>query len=224
MCATSMHTVCANELTENSYRRVSAAVVTIVVLLIVTTNFTNNKVQPRFSQQINLIVVWCIGVLLWPLLFHATLGMESLNTSKILILPFLWPIALGLFDLMNSDSQTCETEKRWWMSSKTMDANALAGMTFALGSVLSVNMDKRLSQSVTPVLMMALAICIALIIPSPAMSPGSQRHSVVNAVQKVSVHYAIGLLLAAICVYIVKVRSTGAHATEELRKIAQLQQ
>jgi len=132
----------------------------------------------------------------WPVLFDMTVGYDKIIDRPILMLGFTWPSVMGLFDglfLMDMPPAT-KAGAIQRSNALNMDAQAIISAAFAMGALLS-NLK---SAAGTHVIMYALIMSLALVIPSVATPSHTQDHVFVQAGQKAALADAIAFVLSGI--------------------------
>ena len=139
--------------------------------------------------------VTAASIFVWPVLWDTTIGFERLVEQPRTAFGFFWPMVISSFDLrfaMGSHRGTNKNMDALAMG-LTLDAQAIVSAAFAMGALLvSVR-----SVRGTHIIMYALIACLALVIPTIS-APNGHNRAIVLSVQRASLNYAIGYIVAGI--------------------------
>lgn len=144
------------------------------------------------------------GVLFWPVLFDIVVGYDVLMKHPYAFLGFLWPLMMGLIDMRASADRTLldVTDKHGNVRIGTFraDVGVIVTTAFAMGSLMSSKSDVGSARLASPLIMFALVLCLAFVLPAGDAADGASfRHTVtVQSVQKVALNYAVGFVLTGI--------------------------
>jgi hypothetical protein len=138
------------------------------------------------------------SVAVWPTLFNTTIGYDKLIKYPRLSFGFLWPIGISLIELSSVVSRPPLRGGRDAImqraNSLNADAQAIISAAFAVGALLS----GLKSAAGTHIIMYALILSLALVIPNIALPHTAIGQSIVNSVQNVALNYAIGFIITGI--------------------------
>ena len=157
----------------------------------------------RQDEEMRLIynAVLAGSVIAWPLIFDATIGLDKLTDKPKLLFGFLWPIILGLVELNYVSRFSTDTGKLGNASALfqhadlSKDTTAIISAAFAMGSLL---IGSRRNTAVNYIIMYALLFCVAFLVPTIQIPPGTKEAIMWRSVQKVVLNYAIGFTIAGI--------------------------
>lgn len=141
------------------------------------------------------------SVLLWPVIFDATIGLSQLFAKPKLLVGFFWPIVLGLTELnyVSRFSTTTGAQGRaaalFQQADLNVDTTMIISAAFAMGSLL---LGSRRNTPVNYMIMYALLFCVAFLVPTLQIPPETKESIMWRSVQKVVLNYAIGFTIAGI--------------------------
>ena len=137
-----------------------------------------------------------LGMLLWPVLFDITVGYDSLAKRPRLLLGFAWPVAITSFSLNSvMDRRTLSAaETKGVQRALNNDAQAIISAAFAMGALLS----GLKSASGTHIIMYALILSLAFVVPSIVTSDNAMSRTMVTSGQSLALNWAIGLIMTGI--------------------------
>ena len=130
------------------------------------------------------------------MLFDVTVGLDKVIERPRLTLGFIWPEAMALLDshFIMRVAPTSTTEARGRAQALNMDAQAIISAAFAMGALLS----GLKSAAGTHIIMFALIMSLALVIPSVSTPSHTQDHIIVQAFQKSALNYSMGFIITGI--------------------------
>jgi hypothetical protein len=146
------------------------------------------------------------SVLLWPILWDITVGLRKLSDQPRIAFGYFWPMVISSMDLLyvmdkrNNNDRTIDTLSRKLGN----DAQSIISAAFAVGALMST---LKSVQSVH-LIMYALVACLALVVPQVSIPQNTRDRSVVTSIQKASLNYALGFIIAGIGADML---SGGAH-------------
>ena len=156
--------------------------------------------------------VYAAGIVLWPLLFHALVDLNSIGntthgiTNFLMTIGFMWPVVLIAVDMLC----VCKRKKANAQESLSREgeirgnANVLIGAAWALGALLSVvkgsEGDYPQSREGARIILIALLLCLAFVIPTSDHPTRSYDTSMIRAGQKTILNFSIGLFVTGIAV------------------------
>jgi len=156
------------------------------------------KATPDFSRRIAACSSYSVLSVLWPSLFACLVGLDSLLRSPMLWFALVWPPALLSISVANSYQPR---DGRYHAKASTqMDTNAIAGFCFAVGGLASSRLGRKVANGTGGMLAAAFLMCLAFVMPSPEIPEDDTLSVVVETVQQAFLHFAIGLLIAAILI------------------------
>lgn len=147
-----------------------------------------------------------IGLLLWPLVWDAAVasgavsGLQRLASQPKLFLALLWPLVMVLVDLQyvrNRSQDALFFESLHRIGYLQSDANTIITAAFAMGTLIT-SMHKQSKGEGVRVVMYALLLCVAFVIPTSDVPVTSRAALIIRSGQKVCLNYAIGFVIAGI--------------------------
>ena len=146
--------------------------------------------------------VLALGLLLWPLIWDAALGsgLARLARQPKLFLALLWPLVMVLVDLQyvrNRSQDALFFESLHRIGYLQSDANTIITAAFAMGTLIT-SMHKQSRGEGVRVVMYALLLCVAFVIPTSDVPVTSRAALIIRSGQKVCLNYAIGFVIAGI--------------------------
>jgi hypothetical protein len=162
--------------------------------------------------------VTAVGAFLWPVLWDILAGMSVVSHHPLTMFGFLWPMVVGLLDLtyVRSAKNAVQAEKVFGIGELSTDANTLVGVAFAVGSLLS-SQSTAVADATVPLLMYALLLLIAFIVPTPSLDPNDYSGFLAGTVQRMFFNYAMGFVVAGISLNISQQGNKGLQTA--LRKV-----
>lgn len=135
------------------------------------------------------------SILLWPMLWDLTVGLDVLVEKPRMLFGFYWPMvvsSLNLPAIMDTRLVLAQSSEET-ESGLTADAQAIISAAFAMGALLATTKSVR----GTHIIMYAMIACLALVVPN-INTADDQHRAVVYACQRASLNYAIGFIVAGI--------------------------
>ena len=160
----------------------------------------------RQDEQMKLVynAVLTSSVLVWPVVFDATIGLGKLFENPKLIVGFFWPIIISMTELnyvskfSTSTGPDGKSSSSWFQQADlNADTSAIISAAFAMGSLL---ISSRKTTGVNYILMYALLFCVAFLVPTLQVPPDTKEGVMWRSVQKVILNYAIGFTISGISV------------------------
>lgn len=168
-------------------------VVGACVYIIANTHFMKKAETPRVCVRLNVLTVWTIAMIVWPLVWYNTIDEKYRTVESIPCL--LWPLLLLGMDIASLKRSSYETQSQSKRNLLAMDANTICSLTFAVSSVIGAQRH----ECCRKIFMYAIIACIAFVIPAPHSTSDSDMDTIViEAAQKAILSYATGLLLGGI--------------------------
>ncbi|AGO83807.1 hypothetical protein psal_cds_251 [Pandoravirus salinus] len=145
-----------------------------------------------------------VGVLLWPVMWDALAGYAIVAHHPLTLFGFAWPIIMSMLDLsyLAADKNSVQAQRVFGLGEVSSDANTLVGVAFAVGSLLVSQGNTRLADATIPLLMYALLLLIAFIVPIPTLDPDDYSGFITGAIQRTFFNYAMGFVIAGISINI----------------------
>ena len=147
---------------------------------------------PRVRARLNVLTVWTIAMIAWPLMWYNTIDEKYRTIESIPCL--LWPLILLGMDIASLKRSSYESQSQSKRSLLAMDANTICSLTFAVSSVIGAQRH----ECCRKIFMYAIIACIAFVIPAPHSSDSDMDTIVIEAAQKAILSYATGFLLGGI--------------------------
>ena len=157
--------------------------------------------------------VLVVGTLLWPLIWFCFVPFEKLTTCPIISLSLVWPFVIGIFQLYDSFHDKSESTLDFQQHRVVLiggihfDANVIISLIFAIIALfwtLSFKyglVTKNVTGPSIKVLILALLVVVALILPTQHNSDNNQKYtSYLRAAQRIFINYCIGFILLALMV------------------------
>nr|UDO47825.1 hypothetical protein [Pandoravirus massiliensis] len=141
-----------------------------------------------------------VGVLVWPVLWDALAGYAIVAHHPLTLFGFAWPILMSMLDLsyLAANKNSLQAQRVFGLGEISSDANTLVGVAFAVGSLLVSQGNTRLADATIPLLMYALLLLIAFIVPIPTLDPDDYSGFATGAIQRTFFNYAMGFVIAGI--------------------------
>ncbi|AVK76880.1 hypothetical protein pmac_cds_192 [Pandoravirus macleodensis] len=141
-----------------------------------------------------------VGVLVWPVLWDALAGYAIVAHHPLTLFGFAWPILMSMLDLsyLAANKNSIQAQRVFGLGEISSDANTLVGVAFAVGSLLVSQGNTRLADATIPLLMYALLLLIAFIVPIPTLDPDDYSGFATGAIQRTFFNYAMGFVIAGI--------------------------
>ena len=147
----------------------------------------------RFRTKMALLTTWCVGMLLWPLIWKRVLGNQNYNNRA--VLPgLIWPFIMQLYDIHLLKSRPHEIIHESKRHSLFSDASSICGMTFSLSGILGASGHSCCSH----IFLIAILGCVAFVMPAPHSYSTTITTVVIEAVQKLCLTYSTGLMLSGV--------------------------
>ncbi len=121
------------------------------------------------------------GMLLWPVLFDLCIGLRDLVKRPRMMFGFFWVPLIMALDMGFVVRGSTQGELPFQHHELSQDTSTI-------------------NYSATHILMYALLLCIAFIVPTVTVPRGTKQAVLVRSVQKVALNYAIGLVICGISV------------------------
>ena len=165
----------------------------------------------RYKMHIVTSSIYCVGALLWPVVFYfiAASSYAALRDPYI-VFGFLWPLVLLMMDIafVTQRFRRSESEEESLSNELRGSGGMLIGAAWAVGALLAVIASKKIvspasggegwSETAARLVLIALLLCIAFLIPSPQHNARSYFSLQYRSAQKVMLNYAIGLFVVGV--------------------------
>ena len=176
-----------------------------VALYVVMLNYGPDE-KDKVKLKATLLTILACGALLWPAVWYLSIGRIILQTSGFFVLfGAIWPQLMLTIDMLSlPHHEDIRPENLGIVGSVQDDANSLIGVAFAFAMMMLstyASAKKEIYGSLMMV-MFALIICIAFVVPQPITKKDDDSRMVGAITQRTIFAYAMGYLLTALCVVI----------------------
>ena len=156
----------------------------------------------REKARIVVAGVYAAGLLLWPVICSTIIGWDKIKAHPILGIAFAWTVGAFAWELFANMGEETDHEAMRATGDTRTNANVIIGAAWAVGSLLAVvRATGSQSSDGARILLMALVLCIAFVIPLPIdENPRTIRSRVVRSSQRSVLYYAVGLFIAGIII------------------------
>lgn len=202
----------SNVVTDNTLWVLVGIQVFLSILLICVSGKTLAPLSKHLKQRgdddamIHFNVI-TIGTLLWPIIWYLTIGFTSIKTCSVLLIAFLFPILLGVFQLYDiyydkcEDIQDHQQQRTSLIGGIQTDNATIISFAFAMGALFFILKDRENLYPSIKMVIIALIICIALIVPTQNFVDNNQRYTTyIRVAQRIFMNYALGFILAALLI------------------------
>lgn len=177
----------------------------IVVILVLSQrteqNIRHDEGGRKDALRTRILAVFASGAIAWPLLWLLVVGKRNLTKHPFIIAGLIWPLVMTALDmnlLVHGEHPRSGTSDKFHIEGLKSSGGGIVSISFALGSLLVAQMDREASNAASPILMFALLLCMAFVVPETALSPRSFTAQTTEAVQKVFVNYSTGLVITGV--------------------------
>lgn len=145
-----------------------------------------------------------LGVLAWPVVWDVLVGYSVVAHHPLTFFGFVWPIFMNLIDLVYASraNNTKASDKVFGIGQVSADAATVVGIAFAIATLLTSQANKPLANATVPLIMYALLLLIAFVVPTPSLDPDSYVGFAVGSIQRTFFNYAMGLVVTGIAINI----------------------
>lgn len=182
----------------------------------------NGQEKNHLDDKARANAVLAASALLWPVAFDYLVGYDKLGSPSALA-GFSVPLGLGVLNLRGGNSATCE--KRTKDSDRRAEAQSIIQAAFATGILLFNSTDRFLQQRGIRLIMFAVLLCVAIVIPQGILGDGpSGDKLVVQAMQRGALNWSIGLIIVGILTAAppqVSTRARSGKSEQEIRESKQ---
>lgn len=159
-------------------------------------------VSPSHLAQTQVLRTWLVGSVVWSALYLLIVEERVRPHSVVSQLGFAWPLLMAGIEMTNVSRVSVDAMRSQARHSLQMDSNALTGISFAILGVIGSTMGKERAVKAAPLFGIAILSCLLFVLPSPSFTPISSQGVVFATWQKVSLSYAIGLLISGVSILI----------------------
>jgi hypothetical protein len=179
--------------------------VAILIYAIQQFNSISGDSDPEVTREKMRLIgatVSATGILAWPVIFDTLIGYSVITHHPLLLFGFLWPMVMNMIDLSSASSSNSavDSEQVYGIGEIAADSNTLVGIAFAVGSFLSSQTNSKLVNATIPLLMYALLLLIAFIVPTPSLDPNSYSGFTIGTLQRTFFNYAMGFVIMGISI------------------------
>lgn len=186
--AAAVHSACAFVLTS------------VLTQRMLTTGPDEDQEQRTRARMLHVAVA---GALLWPFVWVAALGPRARTTAPALF-GLLWPLAAIGMDMRGITVNEVTAQNNNVVQGLQADSNSLIGIAFAFGTLSLSGQFTAFRRLTFTLVMFALIICIAFVIPAPVDRSKTTHYGMVTAVgQRVLFQYAAGFIITAMMLSVV---------------------
>lgn len=180
--------------------------------------------QRKERIRVKVASTFALAAALWPLLWTCTVGWDTAVLYPYTIVGLLWPCLQMLTDayrVARTDHTRPGCGDGFTVHGATHhDSSAVAGMVFAVGSLLASQVSADVAAAASPVLMVALIVCMLFVSPEAARPPRTEDAAVANAARKAALSGGMGYLITGIALSLTyTVQQRAVHATTLHRMI-----
>lgn len=182
----------------------------VLVLLYSQKNCSGSKYYRARGDEEDSIqyTVLMMGILLWPVIWDCTMGYSSLKIHPFLWLALLWPMVLCYLQMVDykhdkhEKVQNPHEQRTSSILNLHGDSGTVISISFAMGTIF-LAVSRLSNQTIVyqsiKVVMVALLICIALVIPATHYMDNNQPYTAyIRQSQRVFINYATGFIMAAL--------------------------
>jgi len=192
-----------------------AAMVTLVVIVVwgavvwERKYMVNERLEDREDKiRFYAATVQLLGIVLWPIIWNATVGFRHLNKQPAIIFGLLWPMVVLLVQLQ-SDQIDVNDDHRPIVPSSYKDTGLILTVVFSLSTLLMSTQGDAHAQNrkkMTHLLMFAIMLSMAFMLPLGNMTGEEHENTtpsmILQASQRVFLNYAIGFVISAITLFL----------------------
>lgn len=139
------------------------------------------------------------GILLWPLIFDLCVGLKNLIHQPRILFGFFWMPLIVTLDMVFVEINNSKGD--FMHHELSRDTSTIISAAFAMGSLFYASQK---NYSSTHIIMYALLLCIAFIVPTISVPTNTKQAALVRSIQKVALNYAIGFVICGISVDLLK--------------------
>lgn len=158
------------------------------------------------QMRAKMMTIFMGGSVLWPFLWYLSIGNVVLygndkSPSLLLLAGAIWPQVMLAMDMRAMRDRELDAKSNNLVASLQDDANALIGIAFAFAMMMVATYANQQKQMYSGMLMVlfALILCIAFVVPQPISRKNSNDAFVAAGMQRVVFVYAVGFLITALC-------------------------
>lgn len=190
----------------------STIVLSIAFFALYVLNTGGDETETQ-RTKVTVLTILAVGAVVWPLLWYVSIGSVVMTDGAVLpLFGALWPAVMLLLDIRGvGRSQQRVTNLTGSLLQE--DANSLVGIAFAFAMLMVATYAKKQKEMYSAMMMVlfALVLCIAFVIPQPASGENKNYAYIWSAAQRVVFAFAMGYILTALCITI----ATGSKLLAE---------
>ena len=158
------------------------------------------------KMRASMYTIFAVAATVWPMVWYFTIGNQLMlvGNSPLIIFGGIWPQMLLLIDMVSSSNKELRAEQNNLVNTLQADANSLILIAFSMGTLVLSNWLGAQTQmaSVIVIVLFALLLCIAFVVPQPITQEKSRNALVAASVQRALFVYAMGFVVTALAVTI----------------------
>ena len=186
----------------------------ISLILIVNTNTLFSPLSSHLKQRGDddhaiYFHVITIGTLLWPVLWYYVLGFELFKVYPVLFIAFIWPIILGIVQLIDGYYDKCEDiqdhqqQRLSFIGGIHTDTATVISFSFACASLFwAMKNNNNVKSNTLPsakIIVLALLICVGFIVPTFNFIDNNQQYTTyIRVSQRVFVNYCMSFIMTSL--------------------------
>lgn len=135
--------------------------------------------------------------LIWPVVFHSTVGFDTVDKTPSLVLGFVIPYLFLTLDLWFTNRTKWDIETNGNLSADRMnagDAQSIISAAFAVGSIVR----SKGSEQGNNVILISLLFLMSFVIPNASLPRDGSARAALQTTQCALVNYALGLVVSGI--------------------------
>jgi hypothetical protein len=180
----------------------SAALAALISVVGVKKSQNKDQRLRNENRQRAVLTVSVVALLLWPAIFHAIVGLRTLEVSPYTLAGFAWPVVMiAYLSMTECKEHEVESMAHKRISDQRHTATNIIAAAFAVGALLNVVRNNKSSVQGANIMLASLVLLIAFVVPSIVDSDVRQPgQAAIRAAQRHVLHYAIGLFVTGIIV------------------------
>lgn len=182
----------------------SALVLSIAFFAVYVLNTGEDETEAQ-KTKITVLTILAVGAVVWPLIWYVSIGSVVMSDGAVLpLFGAFWPSVMLLLDIRGIGRKGVNETNNNIMGGLQEDANSLVGIAFAFAMLMVATYANKQKEMYSAMLMVlfALVLCIAFVIPQPASGKQTRYAFVWASAQRVVFAYAMGYILTALCLSI----------------------
>lgn len=191
-------------ITITSLLYLSGLVLSIAFFAVYVLNTGEDETEAQ-KTKITVLTILAVGAVLWPIVWYVSIGSVVMTDGAMLpLFGAFWPSVMLLLDIRGVGRKAVSAADNNIVNGLQDDANSLVGIAFAFAMLMVATYANKQKEMYSAMLMVlfALVLCIAFVIPQPASANNTRYAFVWASAQRVVFAYAMGYILTALCVSI----------------------